>query len=1186
MALRAGHALHVLWFTQCVIAVKHALRGWVSRVEHWGIHCPDPISEPPEFALYVDLRTGAGAWSESPCITNIQQTVNKTGTWAMVDPTVDATALTVRFSSWDSDCFLCDICMYSAGDDCYSNNIQCTETLSPGIPGSFTCADMPWHRVTVDYSWESGCDYVAPSVTGAIVNCRGVFSIGSACSVTASNGYTCTGSVTCGPQFTYDSTVQCVVSEAPTRSPSTAPLTPGAPSHAPHGLPSRAPTLPPSVSPTLRPQSPTLGPSEHPTLNPTRQPSVPPSSPPSPSPSSPPSNPPSGAPTLSPEAAPTAAPSAIPSAGPSALPTAGPTATPTTPPTAAPSALPTTLPTAAPTTSPAAAPTTAPAAAPTATPSLGPSGATLGPSAEPSSAPSTAPSWPPATTTPTRQPLRPTRAPVALPTRRPSVGPSAASSAPSVGTLSPTNRRSAATSAPRKAPTVSPTAVPSHPRTGTPATTESASPTVAPSKFELHHAEATKNALGLTAFGSSLVSGSPLGASQGPRMVKFFDYATCPPDDHESLGFMANPTGAGKRARGSSTTQAYSDSRGVEVERRDAMLANLGIMGGAFAFFGLASVALLAFRRGWVAGNTRLKYEEAAGKKATIFTCMATMRCPSFAVYPALFMLQNVLEPAATLILYDDIWTEKLLAVLVWGVCAALAYSVWMLTSPRHFLAKVEVDAVAWSNPKWKQFLWGTSKWVNTSDPTFERRYALVFKDFTRENHRFLLVDVFVVMAISVVSAFHATNKLQCTVQITSATFVEVAYLAAVLRLKPFLAELDLWCTVVLTACQVAAILCALGAIHTGGAGYMTISAALLIIGTAVLAFKALFDVGSFVWDRCDARKERRTRRRQRQESVALQKQDTERTPECTMKLTGSVLLFELESSCATPGPPPSVYRTTSAASSSPTKMLPLRQSSASPTQPSRDYVTSPGRLRSETASPSASTTRRVRSDTQAVSRVAAQGRRMRRSRRGIGEHLAESAWLTGDAGRIRSGSRLADSARLTADSVRTRSDSTRLTADSAPAARSDSMRTAARDSARLRSDSTRLGDSMRTARDAARLRSDSTRLASSSRLASDSRRSPDSARVRSDPPRTRSDSAWIRSDPQRLRSDQPRSDSPRLRADPPRTRSDSTWVRADESLRLGSDPLRSFNGSTYDLNASVTSSGSAYRHPTTFASV
>eukprot|EP01062_Namystynia_karyoxenos_P065466 TRINITY_DN5908_c0_g2_i8.p1 TRINITY_DN5908_c0_g2~~TRINITY_DN5908_c0_g2_i8.p1 ORF type:complete len:1600 (+),score=114.41 TRINITY_DN5908_c0_g2_i8:63-4802(+) len=689
---------------------------------------------------------------------------------------------------------------------------------------------------------------------------------------------------------------------APTATPTFAPSAPptGVPTKMPSPRPSQAPTIHPtlpavgpSVTPTRTPKTPSVSPTE----GPSGMPSVRNTPVPTPHPSASPTGTPSATPTttLVPTASPaTTRPSSSPQGGPSHQPSSPPSSPPRTPsvsrsapPTAQPTARPTVDPSAAPTRRTSNQPTTGPLQQPNAAPTRSPLLPTTHPTAppvvqpahtltlSPLQRPTLGPTQLPllAPTTPTQRPVTdPSPGPTGSPSSQPappSVHPGGGPSEPPIFLTLPPIPPSIPTRAPRTAPTVAPQTRPTLPPnlpgvpTGAPAAragaligaTDTATVT---STIEITLtadadpvlqavSPSTKIAVSVFSGFASLMSMSFGAATQGSKMDRFFDYSTCPPDDHAELGFMANPTGAGKRGRGSSH-QVYDTAEEKQAERKAAMLANLGIV----LVFMAANAAL---------GIAVMGGKRALGKKCSVRSGFATARFPSFSIFPALFMLQNVLEPALNLVFYDDSWGSKALAIGVIVLSSGLPLFICGITAEEYFRATYVPDPQKQYASRWAIFLWGDHMWKSDTK-TFERRYALVFKDFKWKYRRFLLRELMVVAVLSVISAFVARSVWHCTIQILVAALTELMYVLSVIICRPFLAEFDHWFTVSITASQVGAIVLALFAMHKREQRMLNANAGLLMGSTLLMMIKGIFDLYSFVRDRWSAHHDKKVQRR------------------------------------------------------------------------------------------------------------------------------------------------------------------------------------------------------------------------------------------------------------------------------------------------------------------------------------
>eukprot|EP00662_Eupelagonemidae_sp_cell21_P019958 gene19958-52045_t len=203
----------------------------------------------------------------------------------------------------------------------------------------------------------------------------------------------------------------------------------------------------------------------------------------------------------------------------------------------------------------------------------------------------------------------------------------------------------------------------------------------------------------------------------------------CPPDDTGDMGWIENPTGVG----------------------------------------------LHAWRTNRQACAATFKRREST---STLLDAMAIMRFPSFSVYPALFMMQNIVQQAFYLVMYDRRW---------WGKAFAFAAFVFTGALPPAVVA----DESAQRAPRWRVFLRGAAEWRSTRDPSYVRRYALCFKDFTHPWRRFLISDVAVIYTIACMSAFHPTNRAGCIARIAVVAAALFLHLAAIVAVRPFLVAFD-----------------------------------------------------------------------------------------------------------------------------------------------------------------------------------------------------------------------------------------------------------------------------------------------------------------------------------------------------------------------------------------------------------
>eukprot|EP01062_Namystynia_karyoxenos_P020015 TRINITY_DN17572_c0_g1_i1.p1 TRINITY_DN17572_c0_g1~~TRINITY_DN17572_c0_g1_i1.p1 ORF type:complete len:1532 (+),score=176.89 TRINITY_DN17572_c0_g1_i1:100-4695(+) len=660
----------------------------------------------------------------------------------------------------------------------------------------------------------------------------------------------------------------------PTQSPSLPPALP--PSAAPHapptGPPTSVPTPPQPNSPSSSPV-PLLGPppSRGPSSSPTKVPSSVPSAQPSfgPSPTRRPIAPPSTSPSPAPNAAPTPAPSSAPRGAPSPAPSLSPSLSPHTPPSTSPSAGP-------------HAPSLAPSRAPSAGPSLPPSRPAPPPSSPPSAVPTQSPLRPPPSPTPapvasptgmTTPSSEPSRGPTALPAPLPGLtfSPRAPSAPPGVPSASPAAARPPVPSAapngsvaapPSRAPSAAPAAAAApapHPAPSAspvpglaPAVAVPAAPTTAPSAVPSGPAPVshptTDEALvtvvpGVAAAVSTLSGAHVAGAAQAQRLSLFLHIVQCPPDDPSELGFLSNPTGAGRRRAKGGKGQNEDDD--IVQSQRDALLANVFLVAGIVAvhMFATGLLGELICIGPKLARHRRWRWASAVA------------RFPSFSAFPVVFMSQTITEGALTMVYYGDTVQKGVcLGVFVVWSAGVIGYLWWRL-DPKRFPCKVVYEEP--EPGRCKAFLFGKCAW---SDPgnIFERQYSLLFKDFKEKYHRFLIADLIVAVLLSAIGALKSKAKSVCVTQTVGALLIEGLYLAVVAYTRPFISPLDMVVATAMATLQVTGLLFALVAIildHTDDSVFVTTGMGLFVLSAFILLIKSLLDMGAFIKSRWDWRK-------------------------------------------------------------------------------------------------------------------------------------------------------------------------------------------------------------------------------------------------------------------------------------------------------------------------------------------
>eukprot|EP01065_Artemidia_motanka_P032030 TRINITY_DN3904_c0_g1_i3.p1 TRINITY_DN3904_c0_g1~~TRINITY_DN3904_c0_g1_i3.p1 ORF type:complete len:932 (+),score=245.76 TRINITY_DN3904_c0_g1_i3:389-2797(+) len=336
--------------------------------------------------------------------------------------------------------------------------------------------------------------------------------------------------------------------------------------------------------------------------------------------------------------------------------------------------------------------------------------------------------------------------------------------------------------------------------------------------------DTTAQFAGTAVAGAAIASGSVLSATQGARLKTFMQVARCPPDtDSQDMDFLDSPTGLGRKGRSMQSQQM--------AQRREMLLGNLAlIVAVPSVHFVLALLVHFLRRR----------------KHSTLARSLAVARFPSFSVFPLLVLAQPVATPALTLLYNSEAITyfDGFLAVGSLLLLFVAWYWVYWILKEERFKATLVRDVEVRGCKAW---CFGDRHWTSLhSDSSFERRYALLFRDFTIKYRRFLLCDLVVLFLIAAIASWTPSTEAQCIGQTVLMMLTETSYVVLVLYLKPFLVKLDHWHTVVVTMLQVFGLFCALFVISGGSPKWQEPSRIFLLAGTALMSFKALFDL--LIW--------------------------------------------------------------------------------------------------------------------------------------------------------------------------------------------------------------------------------------------------------------------------------------------------------------------------------------------------
>eukprot|EP00755_Sulcionema_specki_P007148 Sspe_Gene.37424::Locus_18063_Transcript_1_1_Confidence_1.000_Length_2975::g.37424::m.37424 len=329
----------------------------------------------------------------------------------------------------------------------------------------------------------------------------------------------------------------------------------------------------------------------------------------------------------------------------------------------------------------------------------------------------------------------------------------------------------------------------------------------------------------------AMASANTLASTQGSRLKTFMKLTRCPPDtDSQDMDFLDSPTGMGRRSR--------NVARHQMVLRREMLIGNLIMIAGILFFHFVIAVLIHQFR--------------ARRGKADFNASLAVARFPSFSVFPFLVLFQPVATPALTLLYYVHEPLDVVLAVFGLIILFISMAYVLYITRSANFQCVLVRDLDVSRCGAW---VWGQYSWSSVhQDDSYERRYALIFRDFVQKYRWFMLVDLVILFIISAVAAIIPTNTFQCATQAIVMAFSEGLFVVIICATKPFLAPLDHWLAVAVACLQMLGLIFALvNILHEDEdvqEGMAQASRISLLASTVLLVAKALLDLGNFLIER------------------------------------------------------------------------------------------------------------------------------------------------------------------------------------------------------------------------------------------------------------------------------------------------------------------------------------------------
>eukprot|EP01060_Flectonema_neradi_P008970 TRINITY_DN16421_c0_g1_i1.p1 TRINITY_DN16421_c0_g1~~TRINITY_DN16421_c0_g1_i1.p1 ORF type:complete len:643 (+),score=88.63 TRINITY_DN16421_c0_g1_i1:52-1980(+) len=350
----------------------------------------------------------------------------------------------------------------------------------------------------------------------------------------------------------------------------------------------------------------------------------------------------------------------------------------------------------------------------------------------------------------------------------------------------------------------------------------------------------------------ALASGSVMGGGQGAKLKNFMKLTSCPPDtDSQDMDFLDSPTGLGRRGKGTGVGNSSAMQR-----RREMMLGNIATVS-AILLFHLILVCVCYI------------YKKARSRPATFEKCLAIMRFPSFSIFPFLILFQPITTPAFTLLYHEHTLLDVVICSFAFVFVGVAAYLMMRCIRDAVFCCTLEEDLFS---KDWKKWCFGEYIWTskNADANRYERRFALIFKDFTDQYKRFIMADIVVLFIISMVSGLIPTTKLQCAGQAIVMSLVEILFFLIVCRLQPFLAKLDHYHILAVTALQVGGLLCALCTILELHEKFSSASRVLFLASTALIILKSLLDIIVWLYERWHTWYNRRRARKEASRKVSM----------------------------------------------------------------------------------------------------------------------------------------------------------------------------------------------------------------------------------------------------------------------------------------------------------------------------
>eukprot|EP01062_Namystynia_karyoxenos_P052032 TRINITY_DN41271_c0_g1_i1.p1 TRINITY_DN41271_c0_g1~~TRINITY_DN41271_c0_g1_i1.p1 ORF type:complete len:555 (+),score=96.99 TRINITY_DN41271_c0_g1_i1:60-1667(+) len=313
--------------------------------------------------------------------------------------------------------------------------------------------------------------------------------------------------------------------------------------------------------------------------------------------------------------------------------------------------------------------------------------------------------------------------------------------------------------------------------------------------------------------------GPAAGAAQAGRALMLLHALDCPDEDGDlESTWYDNPTGL----------QLHFASM---PNRAGATVGNSLILLGVALLWGLTAVIWRSFC------SPRRTFPEAFG----------VWRYPGHAYFVAVLFLQPTLEVGLSSVWYDS----SPGAQCICAVACALLFCVavvppWYVTHRDRWRVRWYLDEEP--PPGSSAFVRCKYNWLDRgffwvlSDPSYVRRYGMLFRDFWPRRRRFMCVEMGIASALAVLDSFRARTIAMCRLRAGLLLAVCLVHAAIVLALRPYHARLNNVASVGATLLQCGVLLLVILRSEDGGDGVLVAASALMLGNVVLNAIKGGMD--------------------------------------------------------------------------------------------------------------------------------------------------------------------------------------------------------------------------------------------------------------------------------------------------------------------------------------------------------